>query len=125
MANSDDVLLHIKRRANYLNPALKKIANYILKNPEKVKSITINELSEKCKISEATVTRFVKELELHSFQELKIAIAETLSATTTNNVRPTEKFVYEDIRKNDSLEKIIEKVSFRKEITYYYNRNIN
>ena len=113
MANSDDVLLHIKRRANYLNPALKKIANYILKTPDKVKSMTINELSEKCEISEATVTRFVREIEFNSFRELKIAIAETLSATTSNNIQPTEKFVYEDIRKNDSLEKIIEKVTFR------------
>ena len=40
MANRKDVLLRIKRRANYLNPALKKIANYILKSPDKVKSMS-------------------------------------------------------------------------------------
>jgi DNA-binding MurR/RpiR family transcriptional regulator len=113
MAYNDNVLLHIKRRANYLNPALKKIANYILKSPDKVKSMTIKELSGKCKISEATVTRFVREIELNSFQELKIAIAETLSSSTANNIQPSEKFVYDDIRANDSVEKIIEKMTFR------------
>jgi DNA-binding MurR/RpiR family transcriptional regulator len=113
MPKQDDVLLYIKSRANYLNPALKKIANYIFKHPDKVKSMTINELSEKCKISEATVTRFVKELELNSFQELKIAIAETLSATTTNQSQTPEKFVYEEISKNDLLDTTIEKVTFK------------
>jgi RpiR family carbohydrate utilization transcriptional regulator len=113
MAQHDDVLSYIRRRANDLNPALKKIADYILKFPGKVKSMTIKELSEKCKVSEATVTRFVRELDLSSFRDLKIAIAEILSATTAANVHPTEKFVYEDIRENDSLDRIIEKISYK------------
>ena len=113
MPSQDDALLYIKRRANYLNPALRKIANYILKKPQKVKSMTINELSGKCKISEATVTRFVRELEFNSFKELKIAIAETLSSAAANNLPQMEKFVYEDIRKNDSIQQILEKVTFK------------
>lgn len=95
-----------------LNPALKRIAEYILKNPDKIKLLKIKELAAECKVSEATVTRFVKEIKIISFQALKISIAEM----TANDIKDTyieEKFVYDDVKKNDSIESIIEKIVFR------------
>lgn len=110
--DNDNLLLKIRRHMPYLNPALKKIAKYMLKNPDEVKLLKINELATKCKVSEATVTRFVKELDIKSFQELKIAMA-GISSTDHPNVTTEDKYVYEDVTKNDSIESIIEKIVFR------------
>ena len=76
-----NIIEHIYKQAPYLNPALRRIAEYVIEHPEQCKSMTIKQLATACGVAESTVTRFVKEIDLASYQELKIAIAETLSST--------------------------------------------
>jgi len=111
--DKSNLLLNIRRKMPDLNPALKRIAKYVTKNPEKVKLLKIKELASKCEVSEGTVTRFVKEFKINTYQELKIILAEM---TVRDRIHDDgeEKFFYDDVRKGDSVESVIEKVAFLK-----------
>ncbi|WP_050183146.1 MurR/RpiR family transcriptional regulator [Domibacillus robiginosus] len=53
----------------------KKVADYILQNPEKIVHITINELAETLHVADATVFRFCKRIGFKGYQAMKIALA--------------------------------------------------
>jgi DNA-binding MurR/RpiR family transcriptional regulator len=84
-----------------LSKSEKKVANYLLENPESTLQMTIHELSEKAETSSASVVRFCKSMGIESFSQLKIQLSantkkETISTTT-------------EISKNDSSLNIIDK----------------
>jgi DNA-binding MurR/RpiR family transcriptional regulator len=110
MSDKTSLLLNIRSALPYLNPALRRIAAYIVNNPGELRLLTINELAKKCKVSESTITRFVKKIELNSFQELKISIVEELSLTHSKNDDADKKFIYEGIIRSDTTKDIIDKI---------------
>ena len=57
----------------------KKIASYILKNPEKVIDMTAKELAEKCGTVPSAVMRMCKSIGVDGFSKLKISLAGTMS----------------------------------------------
>ena len=67
--------LKIKMLYNEMGKAERQIADWIEKNPGKIISLSIVELAEQCKCSEATIVRFSKRLGLSGYQELKISLA--------------------------------------------------
>ena len=89
--DSKTLLYNIKRKTPYLNPALQRIAVFISENPEKIKLLKIKKLASKCEVSEATVTRFVKEFNINTFQELKIILADVQSIDPNNSVKALQK----------------------------------
>ncbi len=56
----------------------KKIGDYIVGNPKKVVDMTVGELAKECGVSEASVSRFCKRIELKGFHHLKISLAREL-----------------------------------------------
>lgn len=109
------ILSRLRYMSPYLNPALRRIAERVLKSPEQVKSISIKDLAAECKVSESTVTRFVREVDVASFQLFKILIAEELSQ---NHSRPGSSSVgdakfYEDIDEGDDGPTVVSKISTR------------
>lgn len=108
-----DALSTIMKKAGYLQPALRRIADFIIQNPEKSKTITTRGLAGECRVAESTITRFVHELGFRNFQELKISIAEYLSARQMSDVSGDNRHVYEGISLDDDAEKIAEKIFFR------------
>lgn len=108
----NNAISQLSNKIQYLNPALKKIAAYVLDNPEESKTITTKELAAACGVAESTITRFVKEIGYASFQEFKISLAEAI--TLSDQQGPVEEnAVYEDIEPGDSTEEIVEKVFFQ------------
>ncbi len=95
VTETQNILELIAREQPYLNPALRRVADFILEHPNQAKSIPIHELAQECRVAESSVTRFVKVIGLKSYQELKIAIAETLSA---RNIPETEVLCRRKIR---------------------------
>ena len=87
--NKQPILMRIRWKSGYLNPALRRIADRVLKAPEEVKSISIKDLAVQCEVSESTITRFVREIGVSSFQNFKILIAEELSQGNPTDCRPT------------------------------------
>ncbi|WP_155287773.1 MurR/RpiR family transcriptional regulator [Lacticaseibacillus zhaodongensis] len=53
----------------------RKIASFILSDPSKVVNMTIAELAQAAKVSEASVSRFCRTIELDGFHQLKIELA--------------------------------------------------
>jgi DNA-binding MurR/RpiR family transcriptional regulator len=108
MENKDVFLLRLRGLIPSLNPKLRRIAEYILLYPDDVKSHRIGELADACGVADSTVTRFVKAINLKTFQELKILMAGITSGAETEQ----EEFVYDDVTKGDSLESIIDKIAY-------------
>lgn len=54
----------------------KNIADYIMKHKQDIPNMTIAELAKKSQVSEASVTRFCKKIEVGGFHSLKINLAQ-------------------------------------------------
>lgn len=105
MYNTAMLLLRIRGLLPSLNPALKKIAEYILDHPQEVKLMRIKELAGECGVAEATISRFVKTVGLGNFQELKI----NLAALPLDGDRAT-KMVYQEVNESDPVSTILDKI---------------
>lgn len=83
--------LKIKAIYDDLSKAEKKIADWIFENPGKILALSIVELAEHCKCSEATIVRFSKRLGFTGYQELKISLAQEDTGTVFNgNMSPDD-----------------------------------
>lgn len=60
---------------NSLYDAEKRVADFILKNWERTMNITIVDMANEIKVSEATIIRFCKKIGLKGFHDLKIQMA--------------------------------------------------
>jgi RpiR family carbohydrate utilization transcriptional regulator len=89
----------------------------VLKSPEEVKSISIKDLAAQCEVSESTVTRFVREIDVPSFQQFKIMIAEELSQAGLQPAGDGERHVYEDITEADDTASVLSKITARYALT--------
>lgn len=107
------VLNTIRRAQSQLNPALQRIAAHVLKHPELVKTQSIKEMAEACDVSESTITRFVRAIDVPSFQHLKIGVAEALSSKARSPAGAHEDFVYEDIGPSDTTAQVLKKIVYR------------
>lgn len=113
-AGQRNVIELIYQKVPYLNPVLKRIAEYILEHSQDAKTHTIKALAEACGVAESSVTRFVKTIGMRNYQELKIAIAEALTASEAmGDDLSRERFVYEGITREDTEQAIIDKVTHR------------
>ncbi|MEZ4768910.1 MAG: hypothetical protein R2844_10855 [Caldilineales bacterium] len=65
------------------------------------------------------MTRFVREIDFKSYQDLKIALAETLSANEGNETAVQERYIYEGILLTDSIPHIIDKIVQRNIQTHW------
>lgn len=85
-----------------LKDAEKRVAEYILQNPNDIIHYSITELAETCKSGEATVFRLCKKLGYKGYQELKIKIASEV-------VSPIED-IHEEIKEEDNSFIIMQKI---------------
>jgi DNA-binding MurR/RpiR family transcriptional regulator len=86
-----------------LPPSEKKIASYIIENPQESISLTANELGKRSSTSGAAVIRLCKSLNLKGFQDLKLRIAGDLQKTNETG--------FSDIEPNESIVSVIEKMT--------------
>ncbi|GAB3799141.1 MurR/RpiR family transcriptional regulator [Virgibacillus kimchii] len=96
-------LVILKEMINSLPPSERKIAQYILDNPEEAILQTALTLGENSNTSSAAVIRLCKSLGLSGFQELKIRVAGDLQAE--------EDTEYRDIEPNENFKNIMNKVT--------------
>ncbi|GEL77743.1 MurR/RpiR family transcriptional regulator [Tenuibacillus multivorans] len=96
------VLNRIRGSMSQFSEKEKKIATYILRNPQLIIHTTINQVADDLDIAEATVFRFCRRLDFKGYQAMKIALASEV-------VAPIED-IHEEISENDSTIEITEKV---------------
>src|SRR5690625_1006663 len=90
----------LKEMIPQLPPSERKIAEYILKNPQESINLTAAELGRKSSTSGAAVIRLCKSLDLKGFQDLKFRIAGDLQKTTDEEFR--------DIKPNEPLLSVVD-----------------
>ncbi len=85
-----------------LKKAERRVAEYVIKNPDKIIHKSIMEVAKNSGVADATVVRFCRTFGLKGFQDLKIRLAREL-------VSERER-VYEDLSEADTAEVVLKKV---------------
>jgi len=101
-SHEPSTLLKIKGAYRTFRKAERRIADFILKNPEEVINLSITELGERSDASESSVVRFCQSLGYKGYYDLKISIAREL-------VIPPQ-HIYEEITLGDKVATIKQKV---------------
>ena len=76
---------------NKMSASDQKIGRAILENPAEVINITISQLAKKAKVSDASITRFCRNLSLSGFHELKILLAQSMGQKESESLRELPK----------------------------------
>lgn len=92
----------LARLLRIVNGQLKKDANYdialnILTHYSEITSYTINDLADKCFVSTASISRFIRLLGFNSFVDFKVACQNTLKISQTDYSLETSKAQKEDV----------------------------
>lgn len=99
-----EIIINIRAKIPQMSPAAKKAASYIVQNFEKLEGIQINHLARESGVSEATITRFVKDIGFKNYQSFSLQIAKEGIGYVSNNCG------YTSIGATDSIETICDKV---------------
>ena len=78
-------VLKLKIEAVYrdLTAKDKRIADYIVKYPEQVMTLSIRELAQVLEVAESTIFRFVQRLGYEGYKQFKLELAQTQGKNTT------------------------------------------
>lgn len=103
-----DMISAIRNIYSSLSPSEKKVADFVMKNPQQVLNLSIFELADLCSVSAPSVSRFVKRTFRMNFLETKVELAKNFSQIEKNNVSELLSWA-DDL--NDMPSKIINEVS--------------
>jgi len=70
-----DILERIRASYYQLTATERKVADYVLAQPEQVKFMSITQLADECGTADATISRFCRSLKLKGFNAFKIELA--------------------------------------------------
>lgn len=95
----------IKRNYRFFSDTEKKVADYLVKNPDDLVNKTIANLADETGVSQATIFKLVKKLGFKGFQDFKISIA-----TNSSNDSDPALIAYNDVTPEDTSYEIAVKV---------------
>ncbi|GAB6098687.1 MurR/RpiR family transcriptional regulator [Halanaerocella petrolearia] len=102
----ENILVKIEQGLANFTPSEKKIAKFILDDPENIIEFSITDLAQSTNTSEASVVRLCKKLGLGGYKDLKVNILWEMSAANKN-----KQVIYDNISEEDTSEDILDKVS--------------
>lgn len=110
----DNLFATIRSRFNTLSESQKNIADFILSNKSETVRMTINELSQKCNVSEPTVIRFINKLDYSSYKTFRLDMAGELSKETHTSSQNGIKIEdgYQNIEAYDDIDTVKQKVVY-------------
>jgi len=74
-----DFLTNMKSMYNQFSRTEKKVADFILKNPQNVPFMSITDLADSCGVGDTTVFRLCRTLDLKGYQEFKMKLSLSLN----------------------------------------------
>lgn len=83
MKSTPECLIRLNAHYNNLNPATKKVADYILANPMEVIENNIVDLAEKIQVSQFSVINCIKTLGYNGYKDFKLSLARDLVPSST------------------------------------------
>jgi DNA-binding MurR/RpiR family transcriptional regulator len=98
----DNALTRIRIAMPTLAKGARRIAEYILEQPDQIVRMSVTELSEATASSEGSVINFCQRLGLSGFQQLKLSLAQEV-------VQPVH-FIHEDLDRNDDVAAVCRKI---------------
>lgn len=96
------IRLIIKSNYKDLTPTEKKIADYVLSDPQKVARSTIRIISDDLNIADSTFFQFTRRLGFDGFKEFKISVLSEEKDISAN--------IHEDIKETDDDQQVAKKV---------------
>ena len=85
-----DILERIHGSYYQLTATERRVADFVLANPEQVKFMSITQLADECGTADATISRFCRSLKLKGFNAFKIELARHTSATASQPPHDTD-----------------------------------
>lgn len=95
------VIRKIEERYADMRTSERKVADYVIKNIEKIPNISLGKLASECKVSEPTVLRMVKALGYQGLREFRNAVIEAIAMSKETH-QPTVLYGY-SLHKDDQL----------------------
>ncbi|MBH5319764.1 MurR/RpiR family transcriptional regulator [Paenibacillus sp. GSMTC-2017] len=106
MAINDNVLIKIRDRKDSLTPVERLVAEYILNNKEEIPHLSIKNLAQGSKTSDASVLRFCKTMGYNGYRSFIVSISASLGSMDEESGDQ-----YTDIQPGDELQTIISNIS--------------
>jgi DNA-binding MurR/RpiR family transcriptional regulator len=106
------LLEHIQSIRGRLKPTLQTVANTVLTRPDEVSTMNLKDLALACEVSEASISRFVREIGLSSFRTFQLRMTEE-RATAADRGPNDQGAIYETIGRGDTAATILNKVAHR------------
>ncbi len=106
MAINDNILIKIRDMKESLTPVERMVAEYILANLEEIPHLSIKNLAQLSKTSDASVLRFCKTLGYSGYRSFIVSISASLGSRDEE-----QKDQYTDIQPGDDLSVIINNIS--------------
>ena len=78
----------------------RKIGTYIMQHPSAVVDMTVGELAQACKVSDASVSRFCKKIGMKGFHHLKITLAKEISEKGNDEEKISNHISVNDIKQS-------------------------
>ena len=107
MSAESGTLIHIREQRDALTPANRRIAEYILKNPERIVRMSIRELAKESHASDAAVMRFCKAVGIKGYRDLIVGLSTALGAKEESTAGQ-----FSDIKPGDTPPSIIRNISY-------------
>lgn len=98
------ILSLIRTRYGTFSASQKQVADFVLKQPDRVMISSMFDLATACNVSEPTIMRFLRKLGYESYQMFRVGIAQELGSGSNQNLYS------EEIQTDDTADVIIRKV---------------
>lgn len=107
---SQNLLHQISKESRGFSRALKAIAEVILADPLSAQSLNIHELAQRAGVADSSVSRFLRELGLAGYKDLRIGLAKAVFGQGRTQYELSQPFVYEGILPGDDPSQVMSKV---------------
>ena len=102
------IIIKLNAMKNQLTSIEKKIAEYILEDPERIKNLTTYEIAKNCDTSQASIVRFSKKLGFSGFPDFKLSLSQDIG---NRKAESHVNIMHEELKSTDSFEIIGKKVA--------------
>jgi DNA-binding MurR/RpiR family transcriptional regulator len=106
----NSVVTAIHQRLSELTPTERRIAEYVLAEPQAVVESSITRLAEECEVSVASVARFTRSVGFGGYPDMRLALATELSRSASDQ----ERFQVSagDVSRYDDVATTVRKIAF-------------
>ena len=101
MKKTENPLSQVEKYYNKLSKVSKRVADYVQMHPDKTILLSLQALSEKCSVSDASVLRFCRSLGFSGYQDFKAALVPELLKRGTS--------IYQEFNSDDDFTTLREK----------------